>query len=128
VLAEVYMRQEIPKCEVQRILSLIHYKVVDPSRAIRDSGLQMLETLSVRKWAEDNSEGTGHYRASVVGNLPDSYQQFQYNLSSKLAKDHPQLSELLCEEIMQRQLDAVDIIGQHQVLTCLAHGLRISTL
>ncbi|PKA53442.1 hypothetical protein AXF42_Ash012384 [Apostasia shenzhenica] len=120
VLAEVYMRQEIPNCEVQRVLSLILYKVVDPSRQIRDDALQMLETLSVREWAEDDTETTARYRASVVGNLPDSYQQFQYKLSAKLAKDHPELSELLCEEIMQRQLDAVDIIAQHQVLTCMA--------
>ncbi|XP_068646926.1 uncharacterized protein [Aristolochia californica] len=120
VLAEVYMRQEIPKCEIQRLLSLILYKVVDPSRQIRDDALQMLETLSVREWAEEGIEGAGRYRAAVVGNLPDSYQQFQYKLSSKLAKDHPELSEYLCEEIMQRQLDAVDIIAQHQVLTCMA--------
>lgn len=120
VLAEVYMRQEIPKCEIQRLVSLILYKVVDQSRQNRDDALQMLETLSVREWAEDDTEGAGRYRASVVGNLPDSYQQFQYKLSSKLAKDHPELSELLCEEIMQRQLDAVDIIAQHQVLTCMA--------
>ncbi|XP_020587896.1 cell morphogenesis protein PAG1 isoform X2 [Phalaenopsis equestris] len=120
VLAEVYMRLEIPKCEVQRLLSLILYKVVDPSRQIRDDALQMLETLSVREWAEDDTESASRYRVSVVGNLPDSYQQFQYKLSAKLAKDHPELSELLCEEIMQRQLDAVDIIAQHQVLTCMA--------
>ncbi|MCL7040569.1 hypothetical protein MKW94_007065 [Papaver nudicaule] len=120
VLAEVYMRQEIPKCEIQRLLSLILYKVVDPSRQIRDDALQMLETLSVREWAEEGTEGSGSYRAAVVGNLPDSYQQFQYKLSCKLAKDHPELSQLLCEEIMQRQLDAVDIIAQHQVLTCMA--------
>ncbi|KAL5717648.1 hypothetical protein ACHQM5_010628 [Ranunculus cassubicifolius] len=120
VLAEVYMRQEIPKCEIQRLLSLILYKVVDPSRQIRDDALQMLETLAVREWAEEGIEGPGHYRAAVVGNLPDSYQQFQYKLSCTLAKDHPELSQLLCEEIMQRQLDAVDIIAQHQVLTCMA--------
>ncbi|KAL4318706.1 hypothetical protein GQ457_18G021950 [Hibiscus cannabinus] len=120
VLAEVYMRQEIPNCETPRLLSLILYKVVDPSRQIRDDALQMLETLSVREWAEDGIEGSGSYRAAVVGNLPDSYHQFQYKLSCKLAKDHPELSQLLCEEIMQRQLDAVDIIAQHQVLTCMA--------
>ncbi|KAG8384559.1 hypothetical protein BUALT_Bualt04G0130400 [Buddleja alternifolia] len=120
VLAEVYMRQEIPKCEIQRLLSLILYKVVDPSRQIRDDALQMLETLSVREWAEDGIECSGSYQAAIVGNLPDSYQQFQYKLSCKLAKDHPELSQLLCEEIMQRQLDAVDIIAQHQVLTCMA--------
>ncbi|KAJ1692491.1 hypothetical protein LUZ63_009189 [Rhynchospora breviuscula] len=122
VLADVYMRQEIPRCEIQRLVSLILYKVVDPTKMIRDSALQMLETLSEREWSEYDTDGygSGRYRASVVGNLPDSYQQFQYKLSSKLAKDHPELSELLCEEIMQRQLDAVDIIAQHQVLTCMA--------
>ncbi|XP_047316746.1 protein furry homolog-like isoform X2 [Impatiens glandulifera] len=120
VLAEVYMRQEIPDCEIQRLLSLILYKVVDPSRQIRDDALQMLETLSDREWVKDGIEGSGSYRAAVVGNLPDSYQQFQYKLSCKLAKDHPKLSQHLCEEIMQRQLDAVDIIAQHQVLTCMA--------
>ncbi|KAL8137973.1 hypothetical protein V2J09_003974 [Rumex salicifolius] len=120
VLAEVYMRQEVPNCEVQRLLSLILYKVVDPSRQIRDDALQMLETLSTRQWSKDGSVSSGGYRATVVGNLPDSYQQFQYKLSSKLAKDQPELSQLLCEEIMQRQLDAVDIIAQHQVLTCMA--------
>lgn len=119
VLAEVYMRQELPKCEIQRLLCLILYKVVDPSRQIRDDALQMLETLSAREWAEEG-EGAGRYRAAVVGSLPDSYQQFQYQLSAKLAKEHPELSEYLCEEIMQRQLDAVDIIAQHQVLTCMA--------
>nr|ATG70920.1 ARM repeat superfamily protein [Callitropsis funebris] len=119
VLAEVYMRHELPKCEIQRLLSLILYKVVDPSRQIRDDALQMLETLSIREWAEDG-EGAHRYRAAVVGSLPDSYQQFQYQLSTNLAKEHPELSELLCEEIMQRQLDAVDIIAQHQVLTCMA--------
>ncbi|XP_047335140.1 protein furry homolog-like [Impatiens glandulifera] len=120
VLADVYMCQEIPDCEIQRLLSLILYKVVDPSRQIRDDALQMLETLSDREWVEDGIEGSGSYRAAVVGNLPDSYQQFQYKLSCKLAKDHPKLSQLLCEEIMQRLLDAVDIIAQHQVLTCMA--------
>lgn len=120
VLAEVYMRQEIPKCEIQRLLSLILYKVVGPSRQIRDDALQMLETLAAREWAEEGIESGGQYRAAVVGNLPDSYQQFQYKLSSKLAKDHPDLSKLLCEEIMLHQLDAVDIIAQHQVLTCIA--------
>lgn len=114
------MREEIPKCEVQRLLSLILYKVVDPSRQIRDDALQMLETLSLREWADDGIDGSGSYQAAVFGNLPDSYQQFQYKLSCKLAKDHPELSQLLCEEIMQRQLDAVDIIAQHQVLTCMA--------
>ncbi|CAL5374966.1 unnamed protein product [Camellia sinensis] len=68
VLAEVYMRQEIPKCEIQRLLSLILYKVVDPSRQIRDDALQMLETLSVHEWAGPRmmlEESVEHVRPSA---------------------------------------------------------------
>ncbi|KAE8687981.1 hypothetical protein F3Y22_tig00111005pilonHSYRG00088 [Hibiscus syriacus] len=43
----------------------------------------MLETLSVHEWAEDGIEGSGSYRAAVVDNLPDSYQQFQYKLKPR---------------------------------------------
>jgi len=44
----------------------------------------------------------------VLGALQDSYQQFQYQLSAKLARDHPELSEQLCEEMMTRQLECAD--------------------
>lgn len=67
---------------------------MDPSRQIRDDALQMLETLSVREWAEDGIEGSGGYRAAVVGNLPDSYQQFQYKLSCDLHKKKPRNESL----------------------------------
>ncbi|MFS8021940.1 putative Cell morphogenesis central region, protein furry/Tao3/Mor2 [Helianthus anomalus] len=70
------MRQEIQKSEIQRLLSLILYKVVDPSRQVRDDALQMLETLSAREWAEDKVEGSGTYQVGVVRNLPDSYRKF----------------------------------------------------
>lgn len=118
--AQVYLREAVPACDVPVLLSLILYKVVDPSKAVRDDALQMLETLSLREWAGDGAGDAGRYRAAVVGSLPDSYQQYQYQLSARLAQDHPDLSELLCVEMMQRQLDAVDIIAQHQVLTCMA--------
>lgn len=68
--------------------------------------------------------GGGRYTAAVVGSLPDSYQQFQYELSCKLAQGHPELSELLCEEIMQRQLDSVDIVAQHQVSGGRIRGIK----
>lgn len=42
----------------------------------------------------------------------DSYQQFQYQLSAKLARDHPELSEQLCEEMMTRQLECGDKVGR----------------
>ena len=34
-------------------------------------------------------------------------------------RDHPELSELLCVEMMNRQQDAVGKAAHHQVLTCL---------
>ena len=34
-------------------------------------------------------------------------------------RDHPELSELLCVEMMRRQLDTVGKAAHHQVLTCL---------
>lgn len=114
-MVQVYLREAVPACDVPVLLSLILYKVVDPSKAVRDDALQMLETLSLREWAGEGTGGAGRYRAAVVGSLPDSYQQYQYQLSARLAQDHPDLSELLCVEMMQRQLDAVDIIAQHQV-------------
>lgn len=53
--------------------------------------------------------GSGPGRALVVlGGLQDSYQQFQYQLSEKLARDHPEMSEALCEEVMTRQLEIAD--------------------
>ncbi|CAL5419986.1 unnamed protein product [Camellia sinensis] len=66
VLVEVYMRQVIPRCEIQRLLSLILYKVVDPSRQIRDDAHQMLETLSVCEWAEDGNDSSGSDRLSTL--------------------------------------------------------------
>ncbi|PHT56989.1 hypothetical protein CQW23_05475 [Capsicum baccatum] len=100
----------------------------DPSRQICDDALQMLETLSIREWADDGMEGSGSCRAAIVGNLPDSYQQFQCNLCCKLAKDHPELSQLRCEEIMQRHL--MLLIQLHSIKSSPGwlYGLRISIL
>lgn len=55
----------------------------------------MLKTLSIYEWAEDVIEGSGSYRDTVVRNLSDSYQQFQYKLSCKLHKDHLELHKNL---------------------------------
>ncbi|GIM00769.1 hypothetical protein Vretimale_5697 [Volvox reticuliferus] len=56
----------------------------------------------------------------VIGSLQDSYHQFQYGLAGSLARDHPELSEALCEEMMTRQLECDDGLIQHPVLTSLA--------
>jgi hypothetical protein len=47
----------------------------------------------------------------VLAQLQDTYQKFQLDLSTKLAREHPELSEQLCEEMMTRQLAGVDKVG-----------------
>ncbi|KAF5834594.1 cell morphogenesis central region-domain-containing protein [Dunaliella salina] len=70
--------------------------------------------------SESELGGTGGDAVVVLGNLQDSYQQFQYQLSCKLARDHLELSEALCEEMMTRALECWDSTIQHPVLICLA--------
>ncbi|PNG99539.1 hypothetical protein TSOC_014680, partial [Tetrabaena socialis] len=65
-------------------------------------------------------EEEGGAAVVVLGSLQDSYQQFQYQLSYRLARDHPELSEALCEEVMTRQLQCDDGLAQHPMLTSLA--------
>ena len=36
-----------------------------------------------------------------------------------MCRDHPELSELVCVEMMSRQQDAAGRAAHHQVLTCL---------
>lgn len=60
--------------------------------------------------------------APVVGQLADSYRSFQADLSAQLAKQHPELSEALCLEVLRRQLSLSNAASQHHVrpafLTC----------
>ena len=70
---------------------------------VRDDALHLLDVLSGRIWKDSLKESKGaaadasaalpgqneqnHPRVAVViGNLQDSYQQFQYQLSAKLAR------------------------------------------
>jgi hypothetical protein len=48
----------------------------------------------------------------VLAQLQDTYHKFQLDLSTKLAREHPELSEQLCEEMMTRQLAGVDKVGR----------------
>ena len=80
--------------------SKVTYDVQD----VRDDALHLLDVLSGRIWKDSLKHGkTGgaeaganlaandqsHGRVAVViGNLQDSYQQFQYQLSAKLARYH----------------------------------------
>lgn len=78
-----------------------------PVQEIRDDALHMLRVLSMRVWREglvaprgdmevkgpfhqsrQPSKATASHEpvAVVVGNLQDTYQQFQYQVSAKLAR------------------------------------------
>ncbi|KAL3146697.1 hypothetical protein ABBQ32_000921 [Trebouxia sp. C0010 RCD-2024] len=137
VVAEVYAAQNVV-VKPQILLSIVLYKIVDPAQVdVRDDALHLLDVLSSRIWkdtlkgtkataavgvaadAEQSSEERQPRVAVVIGNLQDSYQQFQYQLSAKLARDHPELSELLCVEMMRRQQDGGGKAAHHHVLTCL---------
>jgi hypothetical protein len=53
----------------------------------------------------------------VIGQLPNSYRDFQAELSSQLAAQHPELSEALCREVMLRQLASANVGMPRLVLT-----------
>ena len=94
---------------------------------------------------------SGEEPAIVVGGIQDTYRHLQLQLSDKLARcarrsclpmaamdaeplssmrvggrrEHPELSETLCVEVMLRQLDSASAQAlRHQVLTCLAPWMR----
>lgn len=110
VVSEVYALHPV-NVEPHVVLSLVLYKMVDGSPEAREDALHMLHVLSLREWqtsanslaaaaAADASleqqrqqeeafaleaEG-GSGTVLVLGALQDSYQQFQYQLSVKLAR------------------------------------------
>lgn len=43
-------------------------------------------------------------------------------------RDHPELSEALCEEMMTRQLELADKVSQHPVLACLGPWMENLTI
>lgn len=113
VVSEVYALNPV-KVEPHVVLSLVLYKMVDSSPEVREDALHMLHVLSTREWqasTEDlaaaaaagmsgawqareqqqeeafalEAEG-GSGTVVVLGALQDSYQQFQFQLASKLAR------------------------------------------
>lgn len=92
------------------VLSLVLYKMVDSNPEVREDALHMLHVLSTREWqasAEDLAAAgmSGGWKAQaqqeeafvleaaggsgtvvVLGALQDSYQQFHFQLASKLAR------------------------------------------
>ncbi|GFR48580.1 hypothetical protein Agub_g10483, partial [Astrephomene gubernaculifera] len=143
VMCEVFATQPV-RCPPHIVLALVLVKLVDPCQEVREDAMHMLHVLSQREWqaggegqaagaeaarggaaAESDGPGGGgggggDEAVIVLGALQDSYQQFQYELACRLARDHPELSEALCEEVMTRQLECDDGLIQHPVLTSLA--------
>eukprot|EP00898_Chlorokybus_atmophyticus_P003403 jgi/Chlat1/4063/Chrsp26S04002 len=122
VVADLFMRQEV-SCDIPVLLSLILFKAIDPNKEVRDNAFQMLEMVASRFWAAIAERHT-RFTTAVVGNVPESYQRFQHVLSAQLAQEHPELSLHLVEELLHRQLDALDNAAQHRILACIVPWLN----
>eukprot|EP00798_Chlamydomonas_sp_ICE-L_P017185 gene17185-23502_t len=101
-VSEVYATQTVG-IELHVLISLILHKMVDATMEVREDALHMLHTLSKREWRQ-KQPGAGEPSSAsaeppspaecdgdeesvvVLGNLQDAYQQFQFQLSSKLAR------------------------------------------
>ncbi|KAK9846072.1 hypothetical protein WJX84_000717, partial [Apatococcus fuscideae] len=139
------------------LMCLVFYKIVDPMPDIRSEALHVLGVMSVRLWHTPITDpppkpprpgkagvvgalpGSGQPRSRtdrvgiVIGNVQDAYQQFQYTLSTKLSKEHPEVSEALCVEMMTRQLgdeqhNMTRKVVLNQILVCLAPWFTNITL
>eukprot|EP00873_Tetraselmis_striata_P016178 jgi/Tetstr1/436442/TSEL_025271.t1 len=117
VMAEVYTREAKLHAATHILLSLVLYKMVDPSPEVRDDALTVLDVLVERMWTSGVRKR--HIGTAVVGGLQDSYQEFQCQLSTQMAMDHPELSQNLCIEMLTRVLDVADKVTRHQILICL---------
>ena len=115
--ANMFVRPHVLMC-------LVLYKIVDPSPDIRSEALHVLGVMSVRLWhvppsdgkpprpgkalpggggalpASNQPKGRSERVAVVIGNVQDAYQQFQYQLSMKLAK-YVYTSACACSELLQ---------------------------
>ncbi|MEW5300011.1 MAG: hypothetical protein WDW36_002975 [Sanguina aurantia] len=72
--------------------------------------------------------GSGTAVLVVVAHVQDAYHRFQYMISSALAREHLELSEQICEEMMTRQLNCVDGVTPHPMLTSLAPWMENLTI
>eukprot|EP00210_Caulerpa_lentillifera_P001890 g1818.t1 len=123
VVSEVYCSYEV-KVPVHVIISLVLYKCVDPDRHVREDALHLLKCVAHREWQGKCTTGwalcfNGHSMEDnvvVIGNLQDTCQSFQYQLSESLAREHPEINEKLCEELMTMQCN--EVVNQG-VLLCL---------
>ena len=62
----------------------------------------------------------------VIGGVQDSYSQFQFHLSAKLAREHPELSHELVAELLTRACGCKRL--RHSVVTCLVPWAENLTL
>ena len=102
VLYKIVDTAQVPMVKAESV-SLISSKSDATLQEVRDDALHMLDVLSTRVWKDGRASSprpvppqqpeagseieTSQGRVAVViGNLQDSYQQFQYQLSAKLAR------------------------------------------
>lgn len=108
VLARVNSEMQLP-LEPHIVVSLVLHKVIDPSSEVRETARSLLQVLSRRVWSRDTQYATAVDNSSeaavVVGVLADSQISYQMQLSSRLAREHPELGHGLAIEILQRQMN-----------------------
>ncbi|CAD7701683.1 unnamed protein product [Ostreobium quekettii] len=123
VICEVYCSYADVDGKTGVLLSLVLYKANDEEKEVREDALHLLKVIAEREWngpiGVGWSVGCGGdvmlNNAVVLGSVQDSCQCFQYQLSETLAREHPEVNEELCVELMTRQLSSAN----QQVLLCL---------
>jgi len=114
VMAEVYTLEPSTTLSAHILLSVVLYKLVEPSAEVREDAVTLLKVMSAQLWGSSKANTT----YTVVGSLQDSYQQFQCQFSADMATEHPELSEQLCVEMLTRVLNVDNKVTRHQVLIC----------
>lgn len=110
VLADVYSEVPIP-LEEHVLVGLVLNKLVDPLPEVRETARHLLQVLSRRVWMretqyseiDDGNEAIGKLTV-VVGVLSESQASYQMHLSSRLAREHPELGNALAIEMLNRRV------------------------
>ena len=115
-----------PSCPTAELVALVLYKLVHPSATVRDDAVALLKAVAALDLGVDDAGGDGHlaeiFSQDTLPELPDAYQAFQQNVSTRLARNRPALGEELLVEALGRQMDdgAADAGAHRHVLAALA--------
>ena len=117
---------EAPSCSPAKLIALVLYKLVHPSATVRDDAVALLKAVAALDLGVDDAGGDGDlaeiFSQDTLPELPDAYQAFQQNVSTRLARNRPALGEELLVEALGRQMDdgAADAGAHRHVLAALA--------